>query len=94
MEKGVMSCDSHRLVGEQIKDYLHTVGIHSTTVQIEYLRAGLAGTQGGCELECPPCEVTGLKDPQCSLYSCCQKETSNGSAGLLNDGTIEIFSKL
>ena len=90
-EKGVVSSENHRLVGAQIKEYLHNIGIHSSTVQIEYFQQDLRG--GGCGLECPPSEVTGLRDPQCSLYSCCQKESS-GTVELLRDGKVEILSKL
>ena len=92
VEKGVISSENHRLVGAQIKEYLHNIGIHSSTVQIEYFQPdNIRGA--GCELECPPSEVTGLKDPQCSLYSCCQKESS-GTVELLRDGKVEILSKL
>ena len=87
LEKGVVSSVYHREVGEQIKEYLHNIGIHSTTVQIEY-----TSEQGRCELECPPSEDTGLKDPRCSLHSCCQ--ANSGTVGLLKDGSIEILSKL
>ena len=90
MEKGVISSENHRLVGAQIKEYLHNIGIHSSTVQIEYFQPD---HRGGCELECPPSEVTGLKDPQCSLYRCCQKESSS-TVELLRDGKVEILSKL
>ena len=90
-EKGVISSENHRLVGAQIKEYLHNIGIHSSTVQIEYFQPDRG--VGGCELECPPSEVTGLKDPQCSLYSCCQKESSS-TVELLRDGKVEILSKL
>ena len=95
-EKGVVSSENHRLVGAQIKEYLHNIGIHSSTVQIEYFQQDTTRGDtrgGGCELECPPSEVTGLKDPQCSLYSCCQKE-SNGTVELLRNGKVEILSKL
>ena len=91
VEKGVISSENHRLVGAQIKDYLHNLGIHSSTVQIEYFQPDSRG--GGCELECPPSEVTGLKDPHCSLYSCCQKDSS-GTVELLRNGKVEILSKL
>ena len=91
VEKGVISSENHRLVGAQIKEYLHNIGIHSSTVQIEYSQADRRG--GGCVMECPPSEVTGLKDPQCSLYSCCQKESS-GTVELLREGKVEILSKL
>ena len=86
LEKGVLSSEYHHLVGEQIKAFLHNIGIHSSTVQIEY------SDRGVCSLECPPSEVTGLKDPDCSLHTCCQP--SNGTVGLLKDGSIEILSKL
>ena len=86
LEKGVLSSEYHHLVGEQIKGFLHNIGIHSSTVQIEY------SDRGVCSLECPPSEVTGLKDPDCSLHTCCQP--SNGTVGLLKDGSIEILSKL
>ena len=35
-DKGFLSHEYHFLIGKQIKDYFHDLGIHSTTIQIEY----------------------------------------------------------
>ena len=71
VDQGVLSSDSHRQLGRNIKQYFHRLGIHSATVQIEYCQD--SGKEEGCKLECPPSEVTGTKMPQCDLHSCCIK---------------------
>ena len=68
-EAGGLSTASHRVLGRDIKQYFHRLGIHSSTVQIEYSK----DTEEGCRLECPPSEVTGIRMPQCNLHTCCLK---------------------
>ena len=53
----VLLSEHHLLVGRQIKKYLHQLGLHSSTVQIEYL-------------DCPPGQGT-VTEPQCHVNTCC-----------------------
>ena len=47
MDQGVLSSDSHRQLGRNIKQYFHRLGIHSATVQIEYCKdSGKEGSKG------------------------------------------------
>jgi len=69
MVKGVSSEDYHMLIGRKVKTYFHQNGIHSTTIQVEYTPANTRN--GGCQVNCPTTDSTGLVYTICMESTCC-----------------------
>ena len=81
-DSGVILGDYHLLIGKEIKRYLHQLGIHSSTVQIEYLKTGTEREE----------VALSVKDPDCYVNSYCLNDNNepldNCSTNVMNSNTL------
>lgn len=59
-------------VAERVKTFFHDEGIHSTTIQPEFVvAAGMRQASDVCQLSCPRDPSNGDEEPNCSKSQCC-----------------------
>lgn len=85
----------HMTLARQVKEYFHTAGIHSTTIQLEYSGSGIQSS-GSCRLLCPNRSPgdPGLMSQDCLESSCCQDTDCRDrlTGGATQD--IDVLTKL
>lgn len=64
----ICNVDTHMDIAKQIKEYFHSQGIHSTTIQLEYTDSKILDE--GCQVRCP--SPLGTPAPCCVTNSCCR----------------------
>ena len=85
-KEGVEPVDQHMAVARERKEFFHSAGIHSTTIQLEYWtpdppREGLEHRNefGSCQLHCPrkTSSTSGEVKPssECVEDTCCRERT-------------------
>jgi len=69
----VTSADHHMTISRQIKEFFHSQGIHSTTIQLEYTNT-LEHRIEECQVTCPQSKNSndGSVSPTCIDSSCCR----------------------
>jgi len=74
-----LNLSEYMKVAENIKEFFHNEGIHSTTIQPEFVDYQPGDADGeDCVLSCPKGPGS-LPAPACEASKCCTKPTSNGN---------------
>lgn len=60
-------------IAERVKEFFHNEGIHSTTIQPEFIDVDNEGSDDNCALDCPSTQRT-----QCLPQTCCGIKKSTG----------------
>lgn len=98
---GTEPVDHHMAVAREVKEFFHSAGIHSTTIQLEYwtqepLSGGLKNEYGSCQLLCPRKESTGSGEikasSECLDDICCRERP--GKAKKSQDIDIDIMTHM
>lgn len=78
-------------IAEKVKEFFHNEGIHSTTIQPEFVDVINSDQYKKCALECPPQD-----DQSCVQQTCCGPQKSNKSTskdGLLYPNGVIVMNE-
>lgn len=79
--------DQHMVISKKVKDFFHSRGIHSTTVQLEFSSApgwgqaapGWEGSDPGIEVTNHPCLLPCATETDCLPMTCCGDQAKDDS---------------
>jgi len=97
---GTEPVDHHMAVAREVKEFFHSSGIHSTTIQLEYwtpqpVRGRRGGNQfSSCQLLCPEKESSGeiKASTECVEDTCCRERT--GKANRAMDIDMDVLTHM
>jgi len=98
---GTEPVDHHMAVAREVKEFFHSAGIHSTTIQLEYwtqepLSGGIKNEYGSCQLMCPRKESTTSGEikasSECEEDICCRERP--GKAKKSQDIDLDIMTHM
>jgi len=90
---GVAPWVHHMRIQQEIKEIFHQGGIHSTSIQLEYLLPSipLEETPSDCEVECPK-RTDNSQEQDCEQKLCCRKPSQVESWGEENPAARDEMS--